>query len=692
METKKEIFTAMDSKTKKNIDSIVKEILTEDSEKAINDERTLTEQLCTQISFVSFYTFHELVQGIFEGRCEAKKLTGALISTAKLKTVLWSCDLMMLEEKERECFFKDLWKADAVARSVFTPEAIRGLESGLRTFYGFIYMLLCSYSNDMLPIYYNYPFNLPIHISCGHCGNDIHSVLVAPEEMTEDNKAKMQPRIYERDTDGFDSENIEDIMKQERISESENADGYGERDYDEWDIYNAGMRYLQACDEEYLTTVLPYLYGSHICGKCGQSETVIKSAVSWIYQHQEVLCEPGEELIEWLTEYARRVKKETAQTQGEDNISISYFLLKMAVWYEKSRKQPDLHRMYENIIELYRNRDGKTVPINVKKLQYIIRSLENTGEAEILAQTYSILSGDLCSDFMEEDRNRYDLSYEAAKRGIEVLEKNNMKSSPLYRNLTVQLSIIAAESEEGDVQEAENRMLELIAEEKQKAEPDTEEIGELYNKLAYMFANRVCDYEKTYEYYGYYMEEIRRIYGKDSDMEADCLEELAEYHEMADDAEGACLLREQALEINLREMGKLYMLPPIFKGIAIAAAKAAGAIDEDDKFNRVMSVSDSYIELAEEYSELGRDEEALICRQKALSLLEWQFKGKLPDPRTAELHRQIGDYYNENGKNRQAKKEWQQAKEICNVVIRESIYEDEVETCKELLEELEELE
>lgn len=100
METKKEIFTAMDSKTKKNIDSIVKEILTEDSEKAINDEKTLTEQLCTQISFVSFYTFHELVQGIFEGRCEAKKLTGALISAAKLKTVLWSCDLMMLEEKK----------------------------------------------------------------------------------------------------------------------------------------------------------------------------------------------------------------------------------------------------------------------------------------------------------------------------------------------------------------------------------------------------------------------------------------------------------------------------------------------------------------------------------------------------------------------------------------------------------------
>lgn len=691
MEAKKEIFTAIDSKTRKYIDEIIKEIFTENTEKAVNDEQELTDRLCTQISYVSFYAFHELTDGIFEGRCEANKLTGALVSAAKLKAVLWSCDLMTLKEEERECFFRDLWMADTVARSVFTPDALSGLESGSRTFYGFIYILLCSYSNDMLPMYFNYPFKLPIHISCGHCGNNIHSVLVAPEEMTEDNKSKMQPRIYDGDTDGFIGENIEEIMKQERICESENAEGYGEPDYDEWDIYNANMRYLQACGEEYLTTVLPYLYGSHICGKCGKPETVIKSAVSFIYQQQEVFDEPREELIKWLAEYALSVRSGKEQTKDEENVDFSYFLMKMAVWYEKSRKQPDLHRMYENIIELYRNRNARIVPINVKKLQYCIRSLENTGEAELLAKAYGMLSADLRSDFKDDDRNRYDLSYEAAKRGLEVLKENNMMDSPLYRNLIVQLSIIVAESEEGDVQEAENKLLELIEEEKQKAEPDTEEIGELYNKLAYMFANRVGDYDKTYEYYGYYMEEIRRIYGSDSDMEADCLEELAEYHEMADDAEGACKLREQALEINIREMGKLYTLPPIFKGIAIAAAKAAGAIDEDDKFNRVMSASDSYIELAEEYSELGRDEEALDCRQKALSLLEWQFKGKMPDPRTAELHREIGDYYDENGKNRKAKKEWQQAKEICNAVIKESIYDDEVETCRELLEELEDM-
>ena len=91
-------------------------------------------------------------------------------------------------------------------------------------------------------------------------------------------------------------------------------------------------------------------------------------------------------------------------------------------------------------------------------------------------------------------------------------------------------------------------------------------------------------------------------------MEADSLEELAEYHEMEGDFEGACQLREKALEINLQEMGKLYLLPPIFKGLAITTAKLIGAIDENDKFSRVMSVADSYTELAVQYEELGHQE------------------------------------------------------------------------------------
>lgn len=688
---KEDLFNEFGSKKKNQLDNIIKNLLLDNSKESMENKSEFIKSLCTGISLESFYTFHKLVDGVYKNKCKSENLLSLLVFIAKLKTVLWSCDLMLVEEKERKCFFEDLIKVKFIANSIFISEKIKKLDDDSKTFYGYIYLLLCNYSNDMLSVYFNYPFKLPIHIKCGHCENDVHSIIINPAEISKKDKEKFVPRIY--NDDGFTEENLKKVYEQRQISDSKTVEGYGECNYNEWDIFNNSMRFLKECDEKYLTTLLPYLYGTHICGKCGKNEIVIKSNVNWIYSEQQVISEPKEELILWLMENTK-LDNEAEDKTSEEIVEFSHFMLEMAIWFEKSKNKPNLNRMYNNIIDIYMERNGKDVKKNVKKLQSLVRELLDTKEIEALSKTYSRLANEFSFDFINDKNNRYDLSYISIKKAINLLEKNKKTDSHLYVSLIIGYSIIVAESEEGSVKEAEESLLKLIELEKNKEEPDIERLGDIYQKLAYLFANRTEEYQKVFDYFNCYLEIIKKIYGENSDMEADALEELAEYYEMADDIENALKIREKALEINIVEMGEMYLFPPIFKGIAIKKAKFLGEIDESEKFTRVMSVVDSYIELADDYEMVDCEEKVLDCRKKALALLEWEFKKDTVnslDYRAGILHKQIGDYYYEKGKRQLANKEYKKSKEVYEGVISAGFFEDEVEKCERLLKELEEL-
>ena len=308
MKTTTEKFAGVDAKEKRRIDLILTQFLTLDSEKADAECKELVGFLCTQISQQSFYAFHKLVQGIYDHTCKALKMTDALVEAAKFKTLLWGCDLMMAGEKERACFFTDLWKLDLVSHAVFSSE-ICELESGVRTFYGFLFLLLHNYSKEMLILLFHYPFHHPIHVKCGKCGNAIHSLFVHPDEIPEEHRRNFSLRMYDLENDGLSEAGLKKIWEQKRISESETAEGYGESDYNDWDVFQNSMRLLESLKEEYLTQILPYLYGTHSCGMCKETEVVAESAWNWIDQEMEIFTEPKEELITWLMSYAKRLKE-----------------------------------------------------------------------------------------------------------------------------------------------------------------------------------------------------------------------------------------------------------------------------------------------------------------------------------------------------------------------------------------------
>lgn len=682
---KKDIYSGMDERNREAADRLVGEILSRSPEDTEKQQEILL-NAASHITWDAFYIFHKLAEGVYDGTCDRDAFTTVLFLLARIKPLLEWCDLMQLDEDMRLAFFRDLYWLDEISKRYFVPEPIQELDAGSKTFYGLLYTMLCNYSDDLLPIYFGYPFDTPIHIKCDHCGNAIHSVLVNPHYAQNENEIRITPRIYNAGQDGLNYEAVKEVLAQKRISESKDVRGEGQPDCDEWDTFTNTMRFLTACGEENLSKIMELLYGTHICARCGKPEVVMESHKSW---DEEGGYEPKEEFILWLTKQAEKMKK--GDEVREDAYIDPGFLYQMAVWYEKSRKEPNLSRMYHNMLKFYSCRMFEDVPVTVKKLQSLIRQLEQTSDKVNLAQAYHQLAGDLRADFRKEERNRYDLSYLAVKKAVELFSEVRDAAPEGYRNAVQQLAIVVAESDEGSVGTAEKYLLDWIAQEEKKDVPDRDEIGTAYNRLAYLFANREKDYKKVYAYYDCYLTEMKRIYGEDSDFIADCLEELAEYHDEEGDLIGECELREKALEINLREMGKMYLLPPVFKGIVLSVAKAAKVIDEDEKYSRVMSVVDSYEELSDLYVEIGRCDAALECLKKASELLEWEFKGRWRTSQMAQLHLSMGEIYDEMGEDALAKKEYLTAKKICETVIEEDRFEEDVEECQDMLEECAEM-
>lgn len=633
--------------------------------------------------------FHVLVESIWTQKCAEEDFTTVLQQAAQLKAMLWASDLMQVEEELRIQFYQDVQRIEVVAQQVLSPEVIKEMNGETKTYYGYLYAFLCQHSNDLLMIYNEFPFQIPIHIACGNCGNDIHSVLVNPAELNEKNNTTVIPTFYVREKDGLNlnlfrgEESPEAGMEErckkeaaEKYSESKTPEGGGEIDCNQWDFFTNVMRFLDLCGEEYLSGILNYLYGTHECAKCRKKELVICSYRKWFYANQPDFDEPKRALIDWLIEKA----KEASQ---ENNEEAAAFFYRMAACYEKSRNTPDMRRIYDYILSYYEKSKEQEHDC-IQQVQYVLRQLLDTDFEKEKVRAYNRVAAGFGFDYANEEKNRWNLTWQAYLKAVGICQKNQMIDDGEYWKALNGLSLTVAEGGEGNIDLADELILDYIAR-LEASNGEKEDIGEAYNRLAYMWAEGAGDYEKCYAYFEKYLDISKEIYGETSDFVADLYEELADYYEEDGNNWKACELREQALEINVREMGKMHLLPPAFKGLVIMAAKVAKRIDEEEKFTRVMSAAESYLGLGKSYYELEIPVKAMDCLKKAEALYEWEFKGKIPVCEMAVVHQFKGNIYLDEGDEKQAEKEYDEAVKICNQLIQTSNYHAEIEACKEIL-------
>lgn len=603
--------------------------------------------------------FHLLVENIWNQKCKEEDFVTALQKAAQLKAILWAADLMQVDEKLRLQFYRDVQIVEMVARNVLSPEVIKEMNDESKTYYGYLYAFLCQHSNDLLVIYREFPFHTPIHIACTGCGNDIHSVMVNPAELNERNKTTVIPTVYERANDQLnhleDAEELKEEIKadhkieNERYSESRTPEGFGEKEANEWDFYTNTMRFLTWCGEEYLSGILNYLYGDHECTKCHKTEPVIVSYRKWFYNDQPNYDEPSPELISWL-------EGKAAEAAQDSHGETASFFHRMAVCYEMCRSNPDRKRVYDNILSYYeecRELEHLYVPM----VQQVLRELLGTEFEEEKARAYNRLAAGFAFDDTNEDKNRWDLTWQAYLMAVSIYQKNQMLDDPGYWEALNGLCVTVAKGGEGNIDLADELILDSVV--RLEAENgDGGQIAKAYRDLAYLWAEGAGAYEKCYAYFEKCLEISQEIYGADSECMADLYEELAEYYESDGKGLKACELREQALEINQQ--------------------KAEGE-----------KLADSYFLLGKSYYEQSMPDLAMKCFKKAESLYKREYKRKIPSGRLAQVHQFKGNIYLDKGNEKMGMKEYREAIEICNQLIEISNQEAEVELCKEILGDIE---
>lgn len=418
--------------------------------------------------------------------------------------------------------------------------------------------------------------------------------------------------------------------------------------------------------------------------------------MNW-WNEENKIIEPENELIDWLNQQA--------EEKNSNDYKRRTFYYKMSLCYMHNQKRPSYIKMAKCILK---NCSANAAILQKADLQImyakdavnLLESVQGDSSDEYklqLAESYGWLGRGISEKYEYEDSDKLEIArkyYLKAKEIFdEVLGEGNDRSEVMERNSII-MDLNSGQNEE-DAEEHINSLLEQIEREKKKEKPDENKIADYYNLVAEIYAEELEDYEKTYYYYNKHIDCIKSLYGDDSDMVADCYESLAEYYEEDDDMEKACEYYEKALEINIREMGKMYMLPSIFKDIAVEVMASVGKIDKEDKFHRSMSASDSYLNVGEIYIELNKPKKAIKALKKSLALRDWELP--MATSEKAYAHLLMGDAYLLMHNEKDAKAEYKIALEDYKQTIIDneartdkSLFESETEECKEQMEIVEE--
>ncbi len=228
---------------------------------------------------------------------------------------------------------------------------------------------------------------------------------------------------------------------------------------------------------------------------------------------------------------------------------------------------------------------------------------------------------------------------------------------------------------------------EILAINEKNPEADVVRIADSYKRLAEISSKWEHDTDKAIAYYQPYLKWAREKYGEECDFIADCYEEIARLCENCGNILLACEYTERALAINIREMGKMYLLPPIFRKMVVGAMKKIGKIDEEEKFSRIMSVSDNYCNLGERYLKLNEAQRAKACLEKSIALYEMVMRVSTYDHGLG--HELFGDSLLSLGEKEKALEEYRRAWVIYHGIVVSNIENDndaykwETDECRE---------
>lgn len=580
----------------------------------------------------AFYVYEELVKALLNRQCVPAAYPSIFQLLSALKTRLWASPLMQVSDIIRERFFEYLYYLSQFTKNYFSvPTPEEELEDHIKTYLGYYQMMFNTYSCD-LPMIGELWAGNPLKAQCGQCGS-----ILTEEALTLCGQCEAKPEK-------------EELPR-------------------EWDVLHTMMPWLSGCNEKQLDSFLRYVYSIYRCPDCGEENSILESYKKWRCQTLESGSEPETALVEWLLTFG--------ESKLHENQDKMLFLHKQALAYMFQMKQTEpllLARCISRVATDYTF--ACQFRLEIGYAQWAVDLLESLSDESYgndkklqLAEAYRRLGIAYNADFQHHENNfpeRTAECYEKALRMFdEVLGAGNEKSAMVKTNMLI-LKLDLGQDASKEIQ----LVKEQVEIDKGRENPDEEKIADSCRRIAEAYANCMDDYEQGAQYYDYYLQWAKKEYGDESDFVADCYDELAEIYETGGDFENAGKYYEMALEINIREMGRIYMLPPPFKKLLTGILTKAGKIDESDKFDRSISVSDSYVHVGELQMKSGNLKKAINSFEKAILLRKWVMRK--PNYQLGRIYQRMGTAYEKLGRGKAAQKQFYLAVETYRQVIADN--------------------
>lgn len=578
-----------------------------------------------------------------------------------IKLVLLGVDKASLGEEIYFHYFDSLERLQSFCSQLLAPEQLKQLNPSERSEFAIIYMTIMLHSCEPMVFSMYHPFQQAFHVSCPHCGNDIHSLYVNVEEP--DKCSHIIQAAIPKGTQG-------EILLPE-------------------DTYQWFYQYLSDAEEEYYIRLLPYLYGNHICGKCKQPYRVIDGMTEYIKKFYISIPIPTKKEIEKNQKHAKENQK-----KGNYEKALFYHMYALFLQEELSDKNyVDIAKIYLQISTDY----TFMLQYQHQKLfaKKAVAILEGWKDVPLeLAKAYRMVGVAYAKGCVEEEEKQKEFAKaeEYYNKAKEIFDRELGIGNDESMHVNYNLALMLAEQQQ-DAEGGIKLLKENIQLEEEKSSPDEDKIAEIHKTISDIYMEELEDYKNSIHHFQPYLDYICKEYGEDSDMAADSYHELAERYQELDEIDAAAKYYERALEININEMGKVYLLPSMFKKAATGMLKLLN-INKDDQelMQRSMSTAESFDDIGFLYLEHKKYKKAMKAFYKALALRKWVFQH--PTKEFGDSYANIAKVYEAQEKIKEMAEAYRKAISIYKEVIRYD-YQDgrpifilEAEECEETIDKI----
>lgn len=567
------------------------------------------------------------------------------LSTLKVRGLFF--DMNRLSNKEIYDYIVSLYKINASFDYNLSKDTTKDWNEDFKTYYMKNCLFLHTFSTDIVSFLDDDYFSGRFNVRCKHCSDDTNTLqipLINLEKVTD-----IKPR------------NLEDTT----------WDGLFFDDIYVW-FYNC----LKNADEKYFSRKLPYIYGTYTCPICKSENTVIGAIKEYIFKDNKIFI-PTKDYINRIVSMIKNDDWDSWILPNEKWFLTTYAISMYNQLYGKGNLDSYILAL-ETALDLM---TFKSIKFMQKIAENIMKEIKYENEYdEKIARIYTLCGVSYSYDYDNK-------SIDCKKKALNYFKKAMDINVKLYgkNHEETHKSITSYLLKKVDIDKKYFDELEDYLKYFESSEIATEEdIARLKHLIADKYFS-YKEYDKAIRLDKEHLKMIEKEYGKDSDIVADYITDLAEGFEEGKDLKNALKYYEKSINIKINNVKKEYKLDNINnEDIYISLNK----ISKKDSYfnNRALSIGESFFYIGNINYKMKKFNKSLTNYNKSLELFSL-VENFYANSFIANSHHKLAKTYLKLNDNKKALYEFEKSLEKYNIII-EFDDEEEILDIKPDLEEL----